>query len=104
MTSPLGVVAAAADAESPIAGMGMVRRTTGERLLSGTNPSTPTLVVVGDGRSDVERLWGGTMSPGSDSRAGSGEIRVGLAISPSPLGERVNRKSERVVVETISVN
>lgn len=97
VASPLGVVAAAA--ESPIAGKPLVRRGTAERLVSaGANPSTPTLVVVGSGTSEVERAWVGTTE--AFSREGSQEIRVGLAIE-SPAG---NRRSERVVVEGIAAN
>jgi hypothetical protein len=67
------------------------------------NPSTPTLVVVGSGKSEVERAWGGNKagnSPAFEGRGtGSGEIRIGLMIaSPVELG---NRKSERVVVESV---
>jgi len=67
------------------------------------NPSTPTLVVVGSGKTEVERAWGGNTAGDSPAVEGrgteSGEIRVGLVIaSPVELG---NRKSERVVVESV---
>lgn len=100
----------AAAAESPIAGKSgsplvrLERKNTAERLVQASaNPSTPTLVVVGSGKSEVERAWGGHMAANSPAleggRTGSGEIRVGLMIaSPIELG---NRKSERVVVESV---
>lgn len=77
---------------------------TAERLVQASaNPNTPTLVVVGSGKSEVERAWGGNMavnSPAFDGRRKeSGEVRAGLAIgTPVEMG---NRKSERVVVESV---
>lgn len=81
----------------------------GQRLMQGAKPSTPTLVLVG---SDRESIWEGAIER-QEGRGGgrteSGEIRVGLAVGlgvahahahgeRSPLG---NRKSERVVVESV---
>ena len=79
------------------------RQNTAERLLQASaNPSTPTLVVVGSGKSQVERAWSGnTAGNGSavGERAESGEIKVGMRItSPVEFG---NRKSEMVIVESI---
>lgn len=112
VASPLGAVAAAAAAaESPIAGRGgsprarLERKNTAERLMqSSANPSTPTLVIVGGGTGDVERAWGGNMatsSPVLEGRGGtgSGELRVGLAAGG--LVELGNRKSERIVLESV---
>jgi hypothetical protein len=69
------------------------------------NPSTPTLVVVGGGKAgEIERAWVGATAANGPAFSGtdSGEIRVGLAIG-SPV-DLVNRKSERVVVESVASN
>jgi len=72
-------------------------------LASKGNPSTPTLVVVGEGKSEVERSWGGVTTANSPALSGTGsqEIRVGLAIGSMSPREKGNRKSERVVVESV---
>ncbi len=104
---------------------------TTERLVQVAKPSTPTLVVVGDGVDEREKAWAGsttTLKQGqapvgfSERRrqreiAGShahhtqnpmvGEIKVGLTVAreSSPVRKAKDlshRKSERVVVERIS--
>ena len=125
VASPLGAVASAASAESPIDRNGRPiaerngSKTGGanERLVAASvNPSTPILVVVGDG--EKEKMWGGKaveQPRGSNLSTGSGEIRVGLAVGSHEIGRsglspgdsqvhgHMYRKSERVVVERVSV-
>ena len=79
-----------------------------ERLVAATaKPSTPTLVVVGSG--EKEKMWGGKAVESPISTA-SGEIKVGLAVghggsglSSGEVHGHQYRKSERVVVERVSV-
>lgn len=123
VASPLGAVASAARAESPIDRNGRpVAERKGsksagvnERLVAASvNPSTPTLVVVGDG--EKEKMWGGKAVEQPRGSTGSGEIRVALAVDSHEIvrgrsglspGDQVHghmyRKSERVVVERVSV-
>ena len=119
VASPLGAVASAARAESPIDrnGRPVVERKgsksggVNERLVAASvKPSTPTLVVVGSG--EKEKMWGGKAVE-SPISMGSGEIRVGLAVgthdhgrsglNPGDVHGHQYRKSERVVVERVSV-
>lgn len=95
-----------------------------ERLVDGVKPITPTLVVVGNSRDEKEKLWQGATQqqhvvndrPGLAERrrgngnghghlnlSNTGEIKVGLAIEAAQAKELQNRKSERVVVERVSV-
>jgi len=76
-------------------------------VAASVKPSTPTLVVVGSG--EKEKMWGGKAVE-SPISTGSGEIRVGLAVehgsiglSPGEVHGHQHRKSERVVVERVSV-
>ena len=82
-----------------------------ERLVAASvKPSTPTLVVVGSG--EREKMWGGKAVESPISTE-SGEIKVGLAVgshshgasglSPGEVHGHQHRKSERVVVERVSV-
>ena len=116
VASPLGAVVA----ESPVDrnGRPVAERkasVTGsererERLVtSEVKPSTPTLVVVGDGSGVRENGWVGKARQAME-KEGSGEIRVGLVVgserggrglSPETHGHKY-RKSERVVVESVS--
>lgn len=117
VASPLGAVASAARVESPIDrnGRPVAERKSSksgpvnERLVAASvKPSTPTLVVVGSG--EKEKMWGGKAVE-SPISTGSGEIRVGLAVgthggtglSPGEVYGHQHRKSERVVVERVSV-
>ncbi|KAH7317552.1 hypothetical protein BKA65DRAFT_104012 [Rhexocercosporidium sp. MPI-PUGE-AT-0058] len=107
-----------------------------ERLVQVAKPSTPTLVVVGEGVDEKEKGWSGATSnpnkPQSHAPVGFserrrqkettssnssshlhanptiGEIRVGLAVtrdgsSTRQVRDMSHRKSERVVVERVSV-
>jgi len=133
VASPLGAVAVAAQeerkrAESPLADRGErvrmpSRKNTAERLVEGVKPITPTLVVVGNSRDEKEKLWQGAMQQQhlahstpvglAERRRGgnnghlhlsnTGEIKVGLAVEAAQAKELQNRKSERVIVERISV-
>ena len=117
VASPLGAVASAARVESPIDRNGrLVAERKGsksgpvnERLVAASvKPSTPTLVVVGSG--EREKMWGGRAVE-SPISTGSGEIRVGLAVgthggiglSPGEVYGHQHRKSERVIVERVSI-
>jgi hypothetical protein len=123
VASPLGAVASAAQAESPIDRHGRPERKgsksagVNERLVAASvNPSTPTLVVVGDG--EKEKMWGGKAVEQprvSNLSTGSGDIMVGLSVESREIGRsrlgpgegqvhgHMYRKSERVVVERVSV-
>jgi len=117
-------------AESPLADRGErvripSRKNTAERLVEGVKPITPTLVVVGNSRDEKEKLWQGTTQQQQQHLAHStpvglaerrrggnnghlhlsntGEIKVGLTIEAAQAKELQNRKSERVIVERISV-
>jgi hypothetical protein len=132
VASPLGAVAVAAQEEreragSPLADRGerarVPREKTAERLVEGVKPITPTLVVVGNSRDEKEKLWQGATQQQhlahstpvglAERRRGNnnghlhlsstGEIKVGLAVEAAQAKELQNRKSERVVVERISV-
>lgn len=173
VSSPLSAVAVAAQEERERVGSPLVSGTnnnnkserereekmgmgtTKERLVEGVKPSTPTLVVVGEGIDEREQGWAGstqtlkaanvglaerrrmlaataTGSSGEKERKhshthGMGEISVGLMVDSRDVkgagvggggglgvrGERAmrekelrdlqNRKSERVIVERISV-
>jgi hypothetical protein len=133
VASPLGAVAVAAQEEreragSPFADRGergrMAReKKPAERLVDGVKPATPTLVVVGNSLDQKEKLWQGatqqqhlahsTPPEPAERRRGNdkghlhlsntGEIKVGLAVEAAQAKELQNRKSERVVVERISV-
>ena len=130
VASPLGAVAVAAQEERERAGSPLTDRgersrpretKTVERLVEGVKPITPTVVVVGDSRSEEKLLQGATQqhlaysTPVSlaERRRGNnnglaylrntGEIKVGLAVEAVQAKELQNRKSERVVVERISV-
>jgi hypothetical protein len=133
VASPLGAVAVAAQEEreragSPLADRGERARVprekkTAERLVEGVKPITPTLVVVGNSRDEKEKLWQGATQQQhlahstpvglAERRRGNnnghlhlsntGEIKVGLAVEAAQAKELQNRKSERVVVERISV-
>jgi hypothetical protein len=76
-----------------------------ERLLDApVKQSTPTLVVVGSGEGEREKMWSGERKVGlAERRKGRevGEIKVGLAVGDGKGHE--HRKSERVVVERVSV-
>jgi len=95
-----------------------------ERLVEGVKPVTPTLVVVGGSQDKKEKLWQGATqqqhqtaknSPvglaerrrgngnGISHLSTTGEIKVGLAVEAAQAKELQHRKSERVVVERISV-
>jgi hypothetical protein len=108
VASPLGVVAAGIEspvtgrAGSPLVAKRETKKIPMERLVAAAaKPNTPTLVVVGDA---TERAWGGATTTSNHAFAGtdSGEIKVGLAIG-SPMAEHQHRKSERIVVERVSV-
>jgi hypothetical protein len=133
VASPLGAVAVAAQEErerggSPFAERGergrMAReKKPAERLVDGVKPATPTLVVVGNSLDQKEKLWQGAtqqqhlahstpLEPAERRRgndkghlhlSNTGEIKVGLAVEAAQAKELQNRKSERVVVERISV-
>lgn len=131
VASPLGAVAVAAQEEcqrghNPTTDRGERHRPReikiAETLVEGVKPITPTLVVVGKPRGEKEKLWQGATqqyvvhSPPvclAERRRGnnnglahlstSGEIKVGLAVEAVQAKELQNRKSERVVVERISV-
>jgi len=133
VASPLGAVAVAAQeerkrAESPLADRGErvrmpSRKNTAERLVDGVKPITPTLVVVGNSRDEKEKLWQGATQQHhlahstpvglAERRRGgnnghlhlsnTGEIKVGLTVEAAQAKELQNRKSERVIVERISV-
>ncbi|KAG4441239.1 hypothetical protein IFR05_003287 [Cadophora sp. M221] len=151
VSSPLGAIAIATKEErergrEPRRGSPEAEKTSREksteRLVQVAKPSTPTLVVVGEGMDDRGKAWSGATatananmnmnmhkqqshapvgfserrrqkeaaSSSSHSHAGPiiGEIRVGLAVardsSPARLARDLShRKSERVVVERVSV-
>ena len=65
-------------------------------------PSTPTLVVTGNDAEQCVKSWGGQTAANSPAflKAESGEIQIGL-MAGSPIGERGNRKSERVILERV---
>jgi hypothetical protein len=120
VASPLGAVAEAAQEEreragSPLGDRVVVRekKERNERLVEGVKPSTPTLVVVGGGLGD----WGGATAKNNPiglaehrMRKNSGnehgqkhEIRIGLQVGPGRDKDLAHRKSERAVVERVSV-
>jgi hypothetical protein len=120
VASPLGAVAVAAQegrerAGSPLEDRVVVKekKEWNERLVEGVKPSTPTLVVVGGGLDD----WGGATAKNNPiglaehrMRKKSGnehgqthEIRIGLQVGPGRDKDLAHRKSERVVVERVSV-
>lgn len=128
LASPLGAVASAARAESPIVGkeQPVAERKASKRgegvnktltlVAASVKPSTPTLVVVGG--EDRGKAWGGKAVDGP-VRTGSGEITAGLAVEhglglgpghqrsrlgPGEVHGHSYRKSERVVVERVSVS
>ena len=124
VASPLGAVASVARAEAPIDGHGrpVAERKASKRSEGGASqnkrpnlvaasvkPSTPTLVVVGG--EERGQVWGGRVidGPGRAVSGASREIRIGLTVEDGVgLGEAPRhahpyRKSERVVVERISV-
>jgi hypothetical protein len=133
VASPLGAVAVAAQEERERAGSPLADRAErgrmprekkpAERLVDGVKPVTPTLVVVGNSRDQKEKLWQGATQQQqlahstpvglAERRRGNnnghlhlsntGEIKVGLTIEAAQAKELQNRKSERVVVERISV-
>ncbi|KAH9210457.1 hypothetical protein DL95DRAFT_413003 [Leptodontidium sp. 2 PMI_412] len=154
VSSPLGAIAIATKEErdrereprrgSPQAEKTSREKSTTERLVQVAKPSTPTLVVVGEGVDDKGKAWSGatatananmsmnnqqshapvgfserrrqkeaaSSSSGSSSHSHAGpiigEIRVGLTVardsSPARLARNLShRKSERVVVERVSV-
>lgn len=139
VSSPLGAIATATKEEHERGrGSPQAERTSRdkspptERLVQVAKPSTPTLVVVGEGMDGKERAWAGATAgmnmpqshapvgfserrrqkeaTSSHSHANSiiGEIRVGLAVSRDSSPARQardlsHRKSERVVVERVSV-
>jgi hypothetical protein len=133
VASPLGAVAVAAQAERERAGSPLVDREereqmprskkATERLVEGVKPVTPTLVVVGGSPEEKEKLWQGATQQhltaenshvglaerrkgngnGNLHLSNTGEIKVGLAVGAAQAKELQNRKSERVVVERISV-
>jgi len=132
VASPLGAVAVAAQEERERAGSPFADRERGrmarekkpaERLVDGVKPATPTLVVVGNSLDQKEKLWQGAtqqqhlahstpLEPAERRRgndkghlhlSNTGEIKVGLAVEAAQAKELQNRKSERVVVERISV-
>lgn len=108
-TSPLSAVAGKGNEKT--GGLG------GERLIQGVKPSTPTLVVVGEGG----REWEGAVATDNSigmaklglaerRRERSGtvqgherpeEIKVGFLGTPTNAG--ANRKSETVVFERVSM-
>jgi hypothetical protein len=128
VASPLGAVAVAAQQERERAGSPLGDRVVikekkerNERLVEGVKPSTPTLVVVGGGFGEKEKGWGGATAKNNPiglaehrmrKNSGNGhghrqEIRIGLQVEVGHGQGRENdlahRKSERVVVERISV-
>ncbi len=131
VASPLGAVAVAAQEErergqNPLTDRGERSRPReikiAERLVEGVKPITPTLVVVGNSRGEKEKLWQGATQQhlahstpvclaerrkgnnnGLAHLSATGEIKVGLAVEAAQAKELQNRKSERVIVERISV-
>ena len=131
VASPLGAVAVAAQeererGENPPTDRRERSRPkeikTAERLVEGVKPLTPTLVIVGNSRGEKEELWQGATQQHlahstpvclAERRRGNnnglaylsttGEIKVGLAVDAVQAKELQNRKSERVIVERISV-
>jgi hypothetical protein len=120
VASPLGAVAVAAQEEREKAGSPLGDRVVvkekkerNERLVEGVKPSTPTLVVVGGGLGN----WGGATAKNNPiglaehrMRKNSGnehgqrhEITIGLQVTPGRDKDLAHRKSERVVVERVSV-
>jgi len=93
-----------------------------ERLVEGVKPVTPTLVVVGGSQDEKEELWQGATQQHQTAKnsrvrlaerrrgnrnghlhlSNTGEIKVGLTVEAAQP-ELQHRKSERVVVERISV-
>lgn len=139
VASPLSAVAVAAQEEreragSPLAGKsessgtrekekwsGEQKSTPTERLVEGVKPSTPTLVVVGEGIDDREKGWAGATQQLKSANVGlaerrrmlaqnanghgngphanphshtMGEISVGLLVRETERGERGLREKE----------
>ena len=132
VASPLGAVAVAAQeeherGESPLTDRGARSRPrenkTAERLVEGVKPITPTLVVVASSHGEKDKTWQGATQQqhlvhstpvglaerrrgnnhGLAHLSNTGTIKVGLAVEAVQAKELQNRKSERVVVERISV-
>lgn len=97
VASPLGNVAAGIE-KSAVGRPGNRRadakKTTKERLAAPVvKPSTPTLVIVGG--DSTEEVWGGVTAL-NETHTGEARLRT--------LAERRHRKSERVIVESISIS
>lgn len=128
VASPLGAVATAVAEERDREGRGkdragsplVERKDRGEkieRLVEGIKPNTPTLVVVpGPDKNEMVKAWGGATAVHStpvglaERRRGSGnamgEIKVGLAVNVgrgAAAHGHAQRKSERVIVERVSI-